>query len=109
MLLLRQLKLPLLPLRGCAGELGLSQPWLTGGELDGCGGKHRTIDAMGENTEVAEAYILFGPQTVDDWAGFCKLMVHALLPMLNMDWNVVDLKRSMAPRSRKDQTTDTSL
>ncbi|CAB1414462.1 unnamed protein product [Pleuronectes platessa] len=26
MLLLRQLKLPLLPLRGCAGELGLSQP-----------------------------------------------------------------------------------
>ncbi|CAB1421233.1 unnamed protein product [Pleuronectes platessa] len=26
MLMLRQLKLPLLPLRGCAGELGLSQP-----------------------------------------------------------------------------------
>ncbi|CAB1449764.1 unnamed protein product [Pleuronectes platessa] len=26
MLLLRQLKLPLLPLQGCAGELGLSQP-----------------------------------------------------------------------------------
>ncbi|CAB1425137.1 unnamed protein product, partial [Pleuronectes platessa] len=26
MLLLHQLKLPLLPLRGCAGELGLSQP-----------------------------------------------------------------------------------
>lgn len=45
--------------------------------------------------------LLSGRQTVEEWAGFWKLMVHALLPGLKMDWNVVYLKHSMLPHTQK--------
>lgn len=46
-------------------------------------------------------------QTVEEWACFRKLMVHALLPGLKMDWNVVYLKHSRPPLRKTDQNTET--
>ncbi|KAK2851146.1 hypothetical protein Q5P01_007422 [Channa striata] len=48
-------------------------------------------------------------QTVEQWAGFWKLMVHALLPRLKMDWNVVYLKHSTPPHRKKDQNTEAAV
>lgn len=47
-----------------------------------------------------------GQQTVEEWVGLLKLMVHALLPGLKMNWNVVYLKRTRPPHRKKDHNTE---
>lgn len=43
--------------------------------------------------------LLSDRQAVEEPAGFWNLMVHALLPGLKMDWNVVYLRHSVLPQS----------
>lgn len=41
--------------------------------------------------------------------GLWKLMVHALLPGLKMDWNVVYLKHTRPPHRKKDHNTEAAV
>lgn len=50
--------------------------------------------------------LLSGQQTVEEWVGLLKLMVHALLPGLKMNWNVVYLKRTRPPHRKTDYNTE---
>ncbi|CAB1426737.1 unnamed protein product [Pleuronectes platessa] len=72
MLLLRQLKLPLLPLRSCAGELGLTQPGSTGG--GGRGTQNRT--------EFLQNPQLHGPKIQALFVWSCPAADHSLISLL---------------------------
>lgn len=67
---------------------------------------HPANEAGSQLSYLPASSLLSGRQTVEEWAGLWKLIVHALLPGLKMDWNVVYLKHTRLPHRKKDHNTE---